>query len=458
MKSTVEALEGNKVKVTVEVDEQEFDSALDAAFRRIAKEVRIPGFRPGKVPRRILEARIGTEAARQDALRESLPEYYVRAVDEHDVDVIAPPEIDITAGQEAGPVTFDAVVEVRPKITIQGYNGLRVEVPSPLVTDDDIASQLDRLRDQSGTLETVDRPAQEGDYVSIDIAASQAGQPIEGLTADDYLYEVGSGTAVPELDEHVTGAKVGDILVFDAAHPDPEQTEPLSFRVLVKEVKEKVLPDESDEWAAEVSEFDTLVELRDDLVRRMEGIKRVQAALALRQGTLDALVELVTDEPPEAMVNGEITRRIEDLSHRLSHQGITLEQWLQYQVEESGMSPQEFLDDLRVQATGAVKADLAIRAVVDAHPEAVEIDDEALHAEFERIAPQVGQSADEVRAEFERAGRIGAVRSDLQRSKALEWLVESAEVVDPDGNTVDRKLLEPPASDDNTEEEERTSE
>jgi trigger factor len=439
VKSSVVPLEGNKVKVSVEVDEAEFDTALDAAFKRIAKEVRIPGFRPGKAPRRILEARIGVEAARQEALREALPEYYVQAVGEHEVDVIAPPEIDITGGQETGPVSFDAVVEVRPRITLSGYDRLRVEVPSPVVDDDEITAQVDRLRTQSATLATVERPAVDGDQVTIDIAGSQDGEPVAGLTADDYLYEVGSGTAVPELDEHLRGAKVGDILVFDADHPDPDEDDPLTFRVLVKNVQERVLPAADDEWASEASEFDTLDELRADLATRLGGIKRVQSLLALRQGVVDALVALVEDEPPAAMVDGEVQRRIEDLAHRLSHQGATIEQYL----EATGSSAQELLDGLRQEATATAKADLAVRAVIEA--EGIEAGDDDLDAELTRLAAQLERPVDEVRSQVERGGQLAAVRSDVQRRKALDWLSEHAEVVDPDGEPVDRSLLEPPS-------------
>jgi trigger factor len=293
VKSSVEALEGNKVKLSVEVEQAELDKAIDGAFRRIAHEVKIPGFRPGKAPRRILEARLGTDVARQEALREALPEWYAQAVQDNDVDVIAPPAIDITAGQEEGEVAFDAVVEVRPKINVAGYDSLRVPVPCPLVADDDVDAQVERLRAQFGELRTVERPASDGDHVSIDIAGSIHGEPVEGLTADDYLYEVGSASIVPEMDEHLRGAKVGDILVFDAEHPDPDEEHDISLRILVKEVKEKVLPDLDDEWANEASEFDTVEELRDDFRTRLGAVKRVQSQLALRQGDIDALVQLV---------------------------------------------------------------------------------------------------------------------------------------------------------------------
>src|ERR1700722_14548219 len=173
MKTVVEPLEGNKVKMSIQVDEQEFEHSIDAAFRKISREVRVPGFRPGKAPRRILEARFGKETGRVEALREALPTYYSQAVREHEVDVVAPPEIDITAGEDQGPVTFDAVVEIRPQLRLAGYGGLRVEIPSPLATEEDIDAQVDRLRSNFGELTAVDRPAQNGDYLTIDLAGSR---------------------------------------------------------------------------------------------------------------------------------------------------------------------------------------------------------------------------------------------------------------------------------------------
>src|SRR5438477_7152838 len=174
MKAVVEPLEGNKVKLSVEVDEQEFERALDQAFRKIAREVRVPGFRPGKAPRRILEARLGKDAARQEALREALPDYYAQALKDNAVDAIAPPEIDLTSGQESGPIAFDAVVEVRPQLHVPGYGGLRVPVPNPNPTDEEIDAQIDRLRNTGAVLQEVQRPAQPTDNVTIDLKATSA--------------------------------------------------------------------------------------------------------------------------------------------------------------------------------------------------------------------------------------------------------------------------------------------
>jgi trigger factor len=444
MKTNVETLEDNKVKLSVEVDEAEFDRAMDAAFKRIAREVRIPGFRPGKAPRRILEARVGADVARQEALREALPEYYARAVDETDTDVIAPPEIDITAGEESGPVAFDAVVEVRPKIHVPGYGGLRVVVPSPAVADDEVDGHLERLRAQSGELAAVERPAVDGDHVRIDIAGTVDGEPSEGLTADDFLYEVGSATVVAELDEQLRGAKTGDIVSFSAEHPDPEEDSALEFRVLVKEVQERVLPDLDDAWAAEVSEFETLAELRADVAERLTGMKRAQTAMAMREGLVDSLVELVDDEPPEPLVQAEMERRAQDLVQRLQAQGASVEQYLQ----ATGKSGDELTAELREAAVGAAKADLALRAVILA--EHLEVNDDEVDAEIDALAARMGEKPAKLRKALERADQMQAVRSDLKKTKALEWLAEHAEVVDEDGAPVDRAELEPPDDDPDT--------
>ena len=438
MKTVVEPLEGNKVKMSIEVDEHEFERSIDAAFRKIAREVRIPGFRPGKAPRRILEARLGAATGRAEALRDSLPDYYAQALRQTEVDAIAPPEIDITAGEESGAVSFDAVVEVRPHITLEGYEALRVTVPSPEVSEEDISSQIDRMRANFGTLEPVDRPARSGDNMTIDLKASRDGEAVAGLTTNDFLYELGSGSVLPELDERLPGAKVGDILAFDAAFGGPDD-ETVHLEVLVKDIQEKVLPEVTDEWAGEASEFDTVEELRADIVKRMTMIKRMQASLALRNGAVEALVELVTVDAPEPLVNAEIERRAHDLGHRLEQQGATIAQYL----EATGQSEEQVVGELRAGAEPAVKADLALRAIAEA--QSLDPTDDEITAEIERLAAANGLPAATLRQNLERADQMPAVRSDIKRSKALEWLVDHVELVDPEGRPVDRALLTPEA-------------
>jgi trigger factor len=435
MKTSVEPLEGNKVKLSVEVDEDEFERALDAAFKRIAREVRIPGFRPGKAPRRILEARLGSEAGRQEALREALPDYYAKALAESEVDAIAPPEIDITAGQDSGSVAFDAVVEVRPQVSVAGYGGLQVTVPSPEVTDQEIDAQIDRLRGQFGELQPVSRPARKGDFLTVSITATTEGMEEPIYQTDDELYEVGSGAIVPEVDAELDGAKAGDILKFTAKLNEDRTA---SFTVMVKENKEKILPAVTDEWAAEASEFESVEELRADLRQRLATMKRVQAQIALRNQALDALIQLVEEDAPEPLVNSEIERRVHDLSHRLSSQGADIGQYLQ----ATGQTEQELIDEMRTSATEAVKADLALRSVAQA--EGIEATDEEVDAEIARLAERMGQKPDRLRKELERADQVPAVRSDIKKGKALEWLVDRVEIVDDEGQPIDRALLAAP--------------
>ncbi len=370
MRSTVEPLEGNKVKVSVEVDETTFDRAVDQAFRKIAREVRLPGFRPGKAPRKLLETRLGSQVGREQALQDGLGDWYASALREHDVDVIAPPEIDITAGQEEGPVAFDAVVEVRPALELTGYAGLRVTIERPDVPEADVEVQIERMRDVEATYQSVERPAAEGDTVTIDIAGSLDDELQPGLTADDYDYRVGSGAISPEVDTQLVGASRGDVLEFDATHPDADEERELRFRIEVKEVRERVLPEATDEWAAEASDFETLAELRADLEQRMGSVRRAQALAALRERAGEALAELVADDAvPEPMVASEVNERLQNLAMRLGAQGIGLDQWLSV----TGQDPQTLTEELRATALTAVKVDLALRAVAD--QEAISCDD-----------------------------------------------------------------------------------
>ena len=441
VKTSVEELEDNKVKLSIEVDEQEFEKAVDAAFRKIAREVNIPGFRPGKAPRRLLETRLGEGVARGEALRDAIPEYYATAVREHDVDVIAAPEIEITDGEETGPVVFEAVVEVRPVVVVPGYESLRITIASPDATDEDIDGQIDRMRAQHAELAAVERPAVEGDFVTIDIEGSQNGESLEGLTAQDYSYEVGSAGIVPELDEALTGASAGDVLEFDADHPDPED-DGLNFSVTVKEIKERVLPEPTDEWASDASEFDTLAELRDDLAVRMTKVRKMQAQMSINDKISDALIELVDVEVPDALVSAEMQQRLQDFAMRLQAQGMTLDQWL----ASSGQDSEDFIENLREMSGRAAKFDLALRAVAEA--EQFEVTDDELEDEYAKIAEQLQLKPAAVRKQFKEADQVSALMGDIRRGKAMIFLTETVEMVDEHGTVIDRADLDPSDDDD----------
>jgi trigger factor len=435
MKSTVEPIEGNKVKLSIQVDSDSFEHEIDAAFKRIASEVRLPGFRPGKAPRKVLEARIGLDAARMDAIEHAVSKYYAEAIEEHDVDVIAAPEIDITAGREEGDVAFDAVVEIRPTVNPAGYDSLRVTIDSPLVSDEDLEGRLDRLREGYARLETVERAAQVGDSVTIDVVGSRDGEPLEGLVADGYLYEVGSGSVVPELDENLVGAEAGQTLTFTADHPD-EGEDPVDFEVKVTEVKEKVLPEADDAFAAEASEFETLDELSADLREKLAGFKRYQAQIQIHQRTADALAELVDEDIPEPLVDTEMRNRLQELAMRLQAQGFSVDDYLQ----SLGQGAESFNEEMKEAAVRGVKVDLALRAVAEA--EGIEVDDDDLEAEWEAVAARVGRKPAQVKKDFERGGQVSAVRSDLRNRRAMQWLIERVELVDESGSPVDRASLE----------------
>jgi trigger factor len=437
MRATSEAVEGNKVRLSVEIDEEEIDTVLNEAVRTLTRQARVPGFRPGKVPRPVLEARMGGAGAlRAEALREAIPDFYARALADTETDPISAPEIDITGGEDAGAVRFDALVQVRPHVAIPGYAGLEVTVPNPFVTDADVDAQIDRMRDTEAELAEVSRAARDGDFVTIDLHGTNEGGE-EVVASEDYLYEVGSGRVVPSLDEQVRGSKVGDVLAFTAAAAPEEGAPEISFRVLVKEVKEKRLPEVTDAWAAEASEFSTVAELRDGLRAQMAQMKAFQTQLSLRQGALAALGELVdTELVPDVLVDEEVRQRVHDLSHRLEEQNIAIGQFL----AATGRSEEEFLEELRGEARRTVKSDLALRALAEA--EGLEVGEDEVDAELQAMASRLQVDLAEVRDRLTRAGRIAAVRSEQRRAKALSWLLDHVVVVDEDGAPVSRDDLQ----------------
>jgi trigger factor len=440
LSTSVEPLEGNKVRLRVAIPASEFEKAIDAAFRKLATDVKIPGFRPGKAPRQLLEARFGPDVARREALQDALPGYYADAIDAEELDAIAPPEIDITSGEDAGDVEFEAVVEIRPVATLAGYDDLRVEVPSPAVTDEAVDAQVDALRDRFADLTESAAPLTDGDYAEIDIKGYVHDEAIDGLTATDFLYEVGSEMVVPKLDEEVRGKRPGDILKFNDVLPErfgDRAGEEVAFQVLVKDAKRKVLPEVDDDWVSEVSEFDTVDELRSDIHKRLELVGTVQAQMAARDKVLEAAADLVDVEIPDALVQQEMERRLHDLAHRLEAQGADIAQYL----EATGQEQQVFVDAVRQGAIGGVRADLALRAVVA--QEDVEVSEDELAGEVARLAERMEEKPAKVRRDLEHRGLLEAVRSDLARGKALQVLVDRATVVDEQGNPLDLTLPEP---------------
>ncbi|MGH9280128.1 MAG: trigger factor, partial [Acidimicrobiales bacterium] len=283
-----------------------------------------------------------------------------------------------------------------------------------------------------GELQTVSRPARDGDHVSIDRKLTVHGETV--LAADDELYEVGAGTIVEELDTELRGKRSGDIIKFNATVPEHGE---VTFTVLVKEVRETVLPEVTDEWASEASEFETVAELREDIFRRTDAIKRLQASLAVRDKVLEALIELVDEDMPEALVTSEFGRRVENLQHRLGHQNATIADYLQ----ATGQTEEQLAGGLRAESEAALKADLALQAVADI--ESIEVTDEELDAHIDSLAERRNEKPNALRRRLQSEGELPAVRSGLRKTKAMEWLVEHTEYVDEDGRVIDRSELEP---------------
>jgi trigger factor len=438
VKSTLEPLEdapGKRVvKLSLTVDEAEFDRDIDAAFRKIAQEVRLPGFRAGKVPRKVLEARIGMAPAREQALRDAIPNYLASAVREHDIDLIATPQVEITSGEEAGPVSFDATCEVRPDITVPGYGGLRVELPAPVATESEIDEAVTTELRRHGSLVDVDRPVQAGDHVTVDLAGTRDGEPVPGLNTEDWLYEVGQGWIAPEFDAELLGAAKGDTLEFSAT---PNGTsEEADFSVVISNVQEMVLPEATDEWVGDnLGEFDTVADWRISIAEKIGASKLAQARNQFVDRTTAALAELVEIDAPEPMVQGDLQARVQNTVQQFQQNGISIDQWLQ----ATGQDSASFIEALKVQSVKAVKVDLALRAVAVA--ESIEVSDDDIEAEYARIAMQVRQPVKQVRRAYESNDAVTDLVAQLRKSQALDWLLHHVEVVDPDGNPIDRELI-----------------
>ena len=434
VKSTIESLEGNKVKLIVEIDEVEFDRNIDDAFRKIAKQVRIPGFRQGKAPRKLLEAQIGLDAARAQALQDSLPEYLAQAVRTHHVDLIATPDVKVTQGEESGPIAFDATCEVRPEITVPGYEGLRVELPSMTVSDSEVEEAVDSERKRHGKLVDVDRVIAKGDSVSLDLTGSRDGTPVPGLNVEDWMYEVGKAWVSPSFDDKLMGTKVGDRIEYTEA-PNGTPDDAL-ITILVKKVQELMLDDLTDEWVAtNVAEFDTVEAWKASIRERLSEIKLSQARSVFVERTTAALAQLVEIEAPEVMVSNDLQARVRNMVEQFQAQGISLDQWLSV----TGQSTQGFVDAMREESVKAVKIDLALRAVAVAR--GIEATEEDLSNELDRIAMQLGRKVAQVRKAYEQNDAIDDLAAQIRKSKAVDWLLRNSSLVDAEGTAVDAKVL-----------------
>ena len=442
MKSTLEALEGNKVKLSIEVDESEFDRNVDAAFRKIARDIRLPGFRPGKAPRKVLEARIGLDAARGQALQDAIPEYLSQAVREHNVDIIATPDVKLlnnndpineenpTPSEFVFPVLFEATCEVRPEITVPGYGGLRVELLNPSLSEEELEEAIATELRRFGNLVDVDRAAAVGDNVVVDLEGLRSGEPVPGLNVDEWTYEIGRGWVAPGFDDQLTGAKKGDVLKFSAVPNGTE--EEADFVVTVNRVQTLEVPEVNDEWvAANIADADTVEEWRQSLRDRYSEMRVNQMRRTVVDRVTDELAKLVEVEAPEAMVAGDLQARVQNTIQQFQQQGIALDQWL----SATGQDTDSFIAGMKEQSEKAVKVDLALRA--EATAQNIEVTDEDLEAEYEAIGVRVNEKTAKVRKAYEQNDAVTDLIAQMRKSQALEWLLHNISYVDQNGAELD---------------------
>lgn len=442
MQTSVERIDTHKVKLRVEVPPEEFGKDLDRAYREVAQQVRIPGFRKGKAPRKVIDVQVGREAVLGEFLEDAVPGYYREALRENDLAPIADPDLDVEQLEEGKPFVFTATIEIRPRLKLEAseYRGVEVERPAVEVSEEEVERMLDSLRERFAELEPVTRPARSGDYAVIDLRATIHGEEVPEGTRTDYLYEVGSGELGSKLDAELEGKRAGEILklndrLSEAAGERAGQE--VSFQVLVKEVKGKKLPDLDDGFARTASEFDTLEELRGALREQIRSSKERAADAEVRDRVLQTLIDRVDVELPETLVDREIEHRVLHARERAERLGVTLDRLLSAQ----GVDELRFRADARDHAVRAIKADLVLEAV--ARAEDIQVTAEEIGSEIAGLAASLGREPEEVARSLDRTGQVVSLAGDIIRSKALDVLVEHARIRPEGGPPGDTGPAEP---------------
>ncbi|MFC0530814.1 trigger factor [Phytohabitans kaempferiae] len=430
MKSTVETLSPTRVRLAIEVPFVELEPSLKKAYREIGQQIQIPGFRRGKVPAAVIDQRVGRAAVINEAVQEAIPAQILAAVREHDVKMLGRPELEtfpeVTDGE---PLKFTAEIDVRPEITLPDLSTIEITVDELQIAESEIDEQVKGLRERFATLKTVERAAQEGDYVQIDLAATVDGEEVPGGSATNISHEVGSKQLLPGLDEVLVGLSAGDSSNFvtqlvggDFAGRDAD------VAVTVRTVKEKQLPELDDEFAQLASEFDTLDELRNDLRERVTRVKKVEQLYAARDKALAELVEAAEVPAPEGVVREEVDHRKQAMADQLERIGASLDEYLA--AEEK---TEEQIDaELAEAATEGVKIQLLLDTLADA--EDVQVSDDEFGHEIMHRAQRAGVQPQQYYDQLVRSGTAGAVFGDVRRGKALAVVMERIKIKDAAGN------------------------
>jgi trigger factor len=432
LKSTVEQLSPTRVRINVEVPFDELKPSFDRAYRKLAKQVKIPGFRPGKAPARVLESRLGRGVVLDEVVNEAIPAKYLEAVNGGEVRTLGRPDIEVTKIEDGESLSFTAEVDIRPEFTLPVFDDLAVSVDDIETDEDEVQVQLDELRARFGTLTGVQRPVRTGDFVVIDLSATVGGEAIEDASTTGLSYEVGSDQLVDGIDDALIGAEAGESRTFTTKLLAGEHSgTDAEVEVTVQSIKERELPAADDDFAQLASEFDTLEELRGDLRERLGRVKKMQQAVQARDKVLEALLEATEVPLPEAVVESEVEVRKHDSVHAFDHDEARFAQWL----AEQGQTAEEFDTEVRTGAEKAVKTQLILDSIADA--EGVNVNDNELTERIIYQAQRFGVSPDEYVQRAQQSGQLGAIFADVRRGKALATVVRKATVTDAAGNAID---------------------
>ena len=436
MKSTVETLSPTRVRLSIEVPFAELEPNVRKAYKTIGEQIRIPGFRPGKVPAKLIDQRIGRPAVVEEAARDAIPEHYLAAVREHEVKVLGAPSVEITKLDEKEQFAFTAEVDVRPEIVLPDLSSVTASVDQVEVTDQEVEEQITALRERFGTLKGVERSAQNGDFVQIDLVATVDGEEVPGGSASGISHQVGSGRLLDGLDEALVGMSADGENAFTTKLVGGEYAgRDASVAVTVKTVRERELPPLDDEFAQMASEFDTLEELRSDVHERVRRVKQLEQAYQARDKVLEALLAATEVPVPEGVVAEEVDYRRQAMADQLERMGANIEEYL----AEEEKSEDDLTGELTKTASDAVRTQILLDAIADA--EQVGVSDEELTQEVLTRAQQAGVAPQEYAEQLQRSGQLRAIVADVRRGKALLLAVERATVTDSTGNQVDLTAL-----------------
>ncbi|NYI76141.1 trigger factor [Nocardioides panzhihuensis] len=438
MKSAVETLSPTRAKLTVEVPFEELKPSLDAAYKQIAKQINVPGFRRGKVPPQVIDKQVGRGAVLSEAVNNVLPQMYFEALQENSLEPLAQPEIEVTKLEDNEALEFTAEVDVKPEITLPDYEGIEAKVEDIELTDADVEEQIQAMRERFGTLKDIERPAADGDFVVIDLKATQDGEDVDGAEAVGMSYQVGKGGMLDGLDEALTGLSAGESADFKSTLVGGELVgQEVDVNVTVNQVQEQELPEYDDEFAQLASEFDTVKELEEDVRGRLGNGKRLEQAAAARDAVLEALLEKVEIPLPETLVADELNARREGIEQQLGFAGLTFEKYL----EDEEQTIEEFEADLERRVRDAVAAQLILDQI--AKEKEIGVEQQELTEHMMRRAQQSGQDPQEFVNHMLEHNHVPELVQEILRGKALAQLVEAATVVDESGSHVELKNLRP---------------